>query len=279
MATVGVGYDLGSSTYSPAGRVFQVEYAGKAVENSGTIVGIRCKDGVVLGVEKIIHSKMLIANTYHRIFTVGPNAGMAIAGVLPDGRQLVNRGREEYQSYKSNFGIEIPGKVLSTRIALFVHAYTEYWHLRPFGVSTLLACYDEHDGPQLYMIDPSGECQKYFAMAIGKGQQAARVELEKLNFSTITCKEAILKLGQIIYSIHDEVKDKPFELELSWVCDASQRKHVLVPANILEEAKAFGLKSQQETESDNEDEQKDKKDKKDKKAVDQDNDVQMSNQD
>jgi len=272
MATVGVGYDLGSSTYSPAGRVFQVEYAAKAVENTGTIVGIRCKDGVVLGVEKIIHSKMLITSSYHRIFTVAPNTGMAIAGILPDGRQLVNRGREEYQSYKSNFGIEIPSKVLTSRISLFVHAYTEYWHLRPFGVSSLIASYDENDGPQLHMVDPSGECQKYFAMAVGKGQQAARVELEKIDFTTITCKDAILKLGQIIYSIHDEVKDKPFELELSWVCDASHRKHVLVPKEVLEEAKAFGAKSQQDQESEDEDENKDRN------KIGQDHDIQMGNQ-
>ncbi len=30
-------YDLSSSTYSPDGRIFQVEYANKAVENSGCV--------------------------------------------------------------------------------------------------------------------------------------------------------------------------------------------------------------------------------------------------
>jgi 20S proteasome subunit alpha 7 len=48
MSGLGTGYDLSSTTYSPDGRVFQVEYAGKAVENSGTAIGIRCKDGVVV---------------------------------------------------------------------------------------------------------------------------------------------------------------------------------------------------------------------------------------
>jgi len=37
-----------------------VEYAAKAVESSGTAVGVRCKDGVVLGFEKLIISKMLV---------------------------------------------------------------------------------------------------------------------------------------------------------------------------------------------------------------------------
>ena len=35
MSGVGSGYDLSVTTFSPEGRVFQVEYAGKAVDNGG----------------------------------------------------------------------------------------------------------------------------------------------------------------------------------------------------------------------------------------------------
>lgn len=28
-----------------------------------------------------------------------------------------------------------------------------------------------------------------------------------------------------IYGVHDEAKDKAFELEMSWVCDESNRQH------------------------------------------------------
>ena len=35
MTSIGTGYDLSASTYSPDGRIFQVEYANKAVDNSG----------------------------------------------------------------------------------------------------------------------------------------------------------------------------------------------------------------------------------------------------
>eukprot|EP00486_Rosalina_sp_Unknown_P000112 CAMPEP_0201566176 /NCGR_PEP_ID=MMETSP0190_2-20130828/5762_1 /ASSEMBLY_ACC=CAM_ASM_000263 /TAXON_ID=37353 /ORGANISM="Rosalina sp." /LENGTH=265 /DNA_ID=CAMNT_0047984517 /DNA_START=75 /DNA_END=872 /DNA_ORIENTATION=- len=258
MASVGVGYDLGASTYSPAGRVFQVEYAGKAVDNSGTVIGIRCQDGVVLGVEKLIRNKMLVTNSYRRIFTTSMSSGLAIGGLLPDGRQLVNRARDEASSYKSNFGISIPGKVLSQRIALYVHAYTEYWHLRPFGVSSLLGVYDDSDlGAQLYMIEPSGECLRYFGIAVGKGSQQARVQLEKLNFDTITAKEGAIKIAEIIYQLHDEVKDKPFELELSWICDASNKKHQFVPKELLDEAIAAGKKAAEDDDSEDEDDDDD----------------------
>ena len=58
MSSIGTGYDLSASQFSPDGRVFQIEYANKAVENSGTAVGIRGKDGVVFAVEKIVTSKL-----------------------------------------------------------------------------------------------------------------------------------------------------------------------------------------------------------------------------
>jgi len=51
MSSIGTGYDLSPHQFSPDGRVFQVEYANKAVENSSTALAIRCKDGVVFGVE------------------------------------------------------------------------------------------------------------------------------------------------------------------------------------------------------------------------------------
>ena len=59
MASSGSGYDLSSSTFSPDGRIFQVEYASKAVENAGTALGLKCRNGVVLCVEKPILNKML----------------------------------------------------------------------------------------------------------------------------------------------------------------------------------------------------------------------------
>lgn len=40
-----------------------------------TIVGVRCADGIVLGTEKIIISKMMIAGTDKRIFSLTTKQG------------------------------------------------------------------------------------------------------------------------------------------------------------------------------------------------------------
>lgn len=73
--------------------LFQVEYAVKAVENGGTCVGIRCKDGVVLAVEKIVTSKLLKPGANKRIATVDRNVGVVSAHSwvsLSDGTNICN---------------------------------------------------------------------------------------------------------------------------------------------------------------------------------------------
>ncbi|PPR90057.1 hypothetical protein GOBAR_AA30625 [Gossypium barbadense] len=107
--------------------VFQIEYASKAVDNSGTVIGIKCKDGIV----------------------------MAVAGLAADGRQIVARAKSEATSYQSVYGEPIPVKELAERVASNVHLCTLYWWLRPFGCGVILGGYDR-DGPQLYMVEPSG---------------------------------------------------------------------------------------------------------------------------
>ncbi|CAI7803268.1 unnamed protein product, partial [Closterium sp. NIES-54] len=52
-------YDRGVSTFSPEGRLFQVEYAIEAIKLGSTAVGIQTKEGVVLAVEKRITSPLL----------------------------------------------------------------------------------------------------------------------------------------------------------------------------------------------------------------------------
>ncbi|KAK3817171.1 MAG: nucleophile aminohydrolase [Linnemannia gamsii] len=238
MSSIGTGYDVSVSTYSPDGRVFQVEYAGKAVENSGTAIGIRVKDGVVLAVEKLIQSKLLVPGANRRIQNVDRHIGIATAGLLADGRHIVKRAREEAQSWRDVYRLPIDGKNIASRVGDYVAAYTLYSSVRPFGSSTIIAAMDS-TGPKLYMVEPSGLYWGYHGTAIGKGRQVAKTEIEKLNLEEMTCREAVKHAARIIYNVHDDAKDKEFELELSWVCEESKGFHQFVPKNIADEAEAL----------------------------------------
>jgi len=229
-------YDQEVTTYSPDGRVFQVEYAEKASEKAGTAIGIRCVDGVVLGVEKTIISKLLKPGANKRIEATDLYSAVVVSGFVPDGRSLANEAREAAAEYLDRYGSHIPGRILSDRIASRVHTATIYWYERPFGCTLLLSTYDEEDGPSLYLIRPSGVCTRQFAAAIGRHRQGAKTELEKIKFDQITCVEAVKLIAMTMYKLHDDVKDKPFELELSWQCRETNYKVVPVPASIAEPA-------------------------------------------
>eukprot|EP00878_Enallax_costatus_P003267 GHUV01003470.1.p1 GENE.GHUV01003470.1~~GHUV01003470.1.p1 ORF type:complete len:250 (+),score=72.50 GHUV01003470.1:219-968(+) len=234
MSGIGTGYDLSTTTYSPDGKVFQTDYAQKAVDNSSTAMGIKCKDGVVLAVEKLVMSKLLVEGSNKRIFNVDHHAGVAVAGLQPDGRQIVNRAQDEATQYKSMYGESIPGNVLCERLASYKHVFNLYWSVRPYGVATLLAVYDK-SGPQLYLIEPSGTAYRYFGTAVGKGRQSVKTEIERLKFDQLTCRQAVVECAKVLYKVHEE-DGKPFELEMSWICEESGRKHQRVPPELIAEA-------------------------------------------
>jgi len=239
MASIGTGYDFSATTYSPDGRVFQVEYAYKAVDNSGTAIALRCKDGVVFGTEKLILSKMLTPGSDRHIMSVGRHVGMTAAGILADARQVANRARSEAQNYKSSYGELIPAKILCDRLSGFVHAYTLYGSVRPFGCATIIGTYNPskgEKGAELYMIEPSGNSYGYYGCAVGKGATPAKTSIEKFKPLQLTCRQAVVEIAKIIYDVHDDVKDKEFELEMSWVCAETQGFHKFIPADLLADA-------------------------------------------
>ena len=41
-----------------------------------------------------------------------------------------------------------------------------------------------------------------------------------------------------IHLVHDDNKDKDFELEMTWICAESGMKHALVPKELMVEAEA-----------------------------------------
>ena len=90
---------------SQDGRLFQVEYAEKAVENSSTILGVQCKDGIILGTEKVIVNKMMMPGSDKRLYSIALNCGGIINGLTPDGRSIIQKAREECCQYKDQFHV------------------------------------------------------------------------------------------------------------------------------------------------------------------------------
>lgn len=242
MSSIGTGYDLSAAQFSPDGRIFQVEYANKAVEASGTAVGIICKDGVALGVEKIVTSRLYEPGVNKRVFIIDQHIGMAVAGLLADARQIVKIARDEASNYRSNYGSPIPIKYLTDRVSLYIHSHTLYGAIRPFGVSVMLCSY-ENDVPKLFNIEPSGVSYGYNGIAIGKAAQNAKTEIEKIKYKDIKLEDLVKETAKVVYTVHDEIKDKYFELELGWVGKMTNGKFQFVPPAVYAEAEKYAKES------------------------------------
>lgn len=61
--------------------------------------------------------------------------------------------------------------------------------------------------------------------------------MEKLDLSSLTCREAVHEIVRILYQCHEDSKDtKDFEVEVSWIGPESGNEHRFVPEELMEEA-------------------------------------------
>jgi len=99
-----------------------------------------------MGTEKIIVNKMLVPGTDKRLYSINLHMGGLINGVVPDGRSVITRAREESTQYESMFGIKIPANVMADRMALKFQMNTIYSAYRPYGTSLVMGAHDSMNG-------------------------------------------------------------------------------------------------------------------------------------
>ena len=207
--------------------------------------------------------------------------------MVPDGRHFIDRARDEAASWRSNFKTPIPTADLASRMGGYLQAYTMYGSVRPFGITAIVAGFDTseetpvdgevgegpscgaggkvkstHGGPFMYMIEPSGLYWGYYGAATGKGRQAAKAELEKLDLpaGNITIREAVREAARIIYIASKDNKDKDFELEMTWISGVNgptKGRHVEVPKAMRDEAERLARAEDDSDDDDDEDDDDD----------------------
>jgi 20S proteasome subunit alpha 7 len=203
---------------------------------------VRCKNGIVLGTEKIVVSKMMLPGTDKRVFSVHPSAGCVVNGLVPDGKSLMFRAREEATQYEKMFGIRIPGNNLAERLGMRAQMNTVYASQRPYGSTLVLATHDSIKGLGLFMVEPSGSCYEYYGCASGRGRQLARNEIEKRNFREMTVNEALPLIAKILLKSQEEMKEKKQELELSIISDETGYKHKIIDRAVVDHLTAQAAK-------------------------------------
>ncbi|KAF3840105.1 hypothetical protein F7725_018822 [Dissostichus mawsoni] len=111
------GYSFSLTTFSPSGKLVQIEYALAAVAAGAPSVGIKASNGVVLATEKKQKSILYDEQSVHKVEPITKHIGMVYSGMGPDYRVLVRRARKLAQQYFLVYQEPIPTGQLVQRVA------------------------------------------------------------------------------------------------------------------------------------------------------------------
>jgi proteasome alpha subunit len=182
-------YDYNNTVFSPDGRLYQVEYARELVNRGGTIVGIRCAEGVVLGSEENAEVLEEVGRSW-KIFQVDEHIGAAIIGLGSDARALIDQARIDAQSNKLTYDEPIDVEVATQKICDTQQTYTQHGGGRPFGVAMILGGVDK-TGPRVFGTHPSGNYMRYKATAVGAGTETVLPILKEMYREDLTLEEGV----------------------------------------------------------------------------------------
>ena len=108
-------YDNDTVTWSPQGRLGQVEYAMEAVKQGSAAVGLKSKThAMVCAVQR---SSSTLSSFQKKIFEVDKHIGIAISGLTADARVLCKYMRNECMNHRFIYEAPMPAQRLVTKVA------------------------------------------------------------------------------------------------------------------------------------------------------------------
>nr|CAD2181054.1 unnamed protein product [Meloidogyne enterolobii] len=220
MSSIGTGYDLDASSFSPDGRVFQVEYAAKAVQASVTVIALSSKKGVVVAVDQPILSKLEIEGANSRIMRINNKIGFVGSGLFPDVFAICNWAREEDNKNYKEINQHISVKKLAERVAQYFHYFTLATD-RPFGASVFITSWDQKGARQFIALRHLGNVTNILD---GKNAVSAKSEIEKIKGLGEDCKlskqELIKHAIHVLLTTRDE-GSTGHRIEMGWIGEDS----------------------------------------------------------
>lgn len=220
-----------------------------------TSLGIKAANGIVLATEKKSSTPLIDPASSSKVSLITPNIGMVYSGMGPDYRVLVDKARKvSHTGYKRIYNEYPPTRILVQDVARVMQEATQSGGVRPYGVSLLIAGWDDgvepeqvaeekgedmdvddekkkkrtgktggilKGGPSLYQVDPSGSYFPWKATAIGKSATSAKTFLEKRYTEGLELEDAVhIALLTLKETIEGEMNGETVEIGAppTWHC-------------------------------------------------------------
>ncbi len=223
-------YDRAITVFSPDGRLFQVEYALETVNRGATILGIACSEGIVLGAEEKIETKLQDPKFTWKLYEIDDHLGAAVVGLGSDARILIDQARVYSQSNRLMYDEPIDVEILTKRVGDIKQLYTQHAGVRPFGVSVIFGGIDK-TGNRVFSTDPSGSYRGYKAVAVGIGRETVEAILKEEYREDLKLDEAI-KLATKCLIKALEARGETIRLKLAVVPTTTKRLRMLTKEEI-----------------------------------------------
>lgn len=199
--------------FSPKGRLYQVEYASKIVEQGTLGIGVIYNKGILFAAEKYVTNKLVLPESIEKVFKIDEHIAAISSGLVGDARRLVKLARENAQENRLLYDEPIHVETLVKEISAIKQIFTQYAGMRPFGVSFIVGGIDE-EGKRLFETEPSGALAEYRAVAIGRGRKKAVEVLEQKHSEKIKRDEAV-KLSLECFTAAHTKEEGEIKLDLN----------------------------------------------------------------
>ncbi|XP_053991669.1 proteasome subunit alpha type-6-like isoform X1 [Hylaeus volcanicus] len=190
------GYDRHITIFSPEGKLYQVEYAFRAVKSRNiTAIAIKGTEAACVVVQKKIPSRqaqqdtLLDVSSITSLYNITDDIGTAMIGLagkflyplkpgqflfLGDCRSIVFRARDAAVRFQYKMDHKIPVNYLCQKIANLHQLYTQHAYARLHACcGTIIAIDEETNTPVIYQFDPAG----WFA-----GYHVRMIDTKRKNF-------------------------------------------------------------------------------------------------
>ncbi|EAN33815.1 putative proteasome subunit alpha type-5 [Theileria parva strain Muguga] len=225
-------YDRGVNTFSPEGRLFQVEYALGAMKLGSTAIAVATKEGVIFASERRSNSPLLEFVSLEKIMEIDDHIACAMSGLIADAKTLVDHARSECVNHTFVYNERMGIRSCVESIADLALEFSDVFDTkkkktmsRPFGVALLVGGIDV-EGPVIWCVDPSGTIIKYKAAAIGSAQEGAEsILLQKYDENMEFSDAEVLVLEILRQVMEEKMSPKNVEMARIRVDDVKYREY------------------------------------------------------